>query len=133
MLQLVLSRVIVKEWIRWMVLTTVPSRLKPYAFHLYTFPHQKRNGPTSSIFRRNQINEPNSCNCLFTEAICALFRIFSPSSPHPPPPAFTRSSSNALHYACDGLCGSNEARKCNKGLIEDTGGKLFNFKESEAN
>ena len=53
--------------------------------------------------------------------------------PTPPLPAFTRSSSNALHYACDGLCGSNEARKCNKGLIEDTGGKLFNFKESEAN
>ena len=44
------------------------------------------------------------------------FRVFRPFSPHPF--AFTRNCSNALHYACDGVCDSKEARKCNKGLIE---------------
>ena len=32
-----------------------------------------------------------------------------------------------------GVCESKEARKCNKGLIEDFGGKLFNLIKSETN
>ena len=58
-------------------------------------------------------------------------RVFCPFSPHPP--AFTRNCRNVLHYACDGVCGAKEARKCNKGLIVDSGGKLFNLIKSETN
>ena len=32
-----------------------------------------------------------------------------------PPPAFTGISGNAIHYACDGVCGSKEACMFNKG------------------
>ena len=51
--------------------------------------------------------------------------IFGTLSPHPP--AFTCTCGNALHYACDGVCGSREACMCNKGLNEAFGEKLFNF------
>ena len=54
-----------------------------------------------------------------------VLRVFCPFSPHPS--AFTINWSNALHYACDGVCGSKEARKCNLGLIEAFWKKLFNF------
>ena len=63
-----------------------------------------------------------------------LFLDFSPSLPPPQPhPAFTCICCNVLHYACDGVCGSREARMCNEGLIKAFGGKLSNFKQSETN
>ena len=54
------------------------------------------------------------------------FPIFGPLSPHPPF-AFICICGNALHYACDEVCGSREACMCNNGLNEAFGEKLFNF------
>ena len=46
---------------------------------------------------------------------------------HPTPPALTCIFSNAIHYACDGFCGSREACMCNNGSNEAFGENLFNF------
>ena len=46
---------------------------------------------------------------------------------HPTPLCFTCIWRNAIHYAWDGVCGSREARMCNKGFNEAFGEKLFNF------
>ena len=43
--------------------------------------------------------------------LCCWIPSICPFSPHPP--AFRRNCSDALHYACDGICGSKEARMCN--------------------
>ena len=61
----------------------------------------------------------------YSTLCCSVSDILSFLTPHPR--SFTRNCSNALHYACDGICESNEARKCNKGLIEAFQKKLFNF------
>ena len=53
------------------------------------------------------------------------FPIFAPWSPHPP--AFTCICGNAIHYACDWVCGSRKYCICNKGLNEAFGEKLFSF------
>ena len=45
-----------------------------------------------------------------------------------PPPAFTGICGNAIHYNCDGVCGSREACMCNKGWNEAFGEKLSNFR-----
>ena len=58
--------------------------------------------------------------CKSYATLCCRFRIFSPVSFHTP--ALASTCNHALHYACDGVCGSKEARKCNKSLIEDSGG-----------
>ena len=38
-----------------------------------------------------------------------------------PIPAFLCNCSNAVHYACSGICGSWEGYACNKGLIKAFG------------
>ena len=47
---------------------------------------------------------------------CRKFPIFCPLSPHPP--VFTCICGNAIHYACDGVCGSREACMRNNGSMK---------------
>ena len=62
----------------------------------------------------------------YSTLCCSISDIWSFLTP-PHPPAFTGNCSNAHHYACDGVCVLNEARKCNKGLTEAFWKKSFNF------
>ena len=59
------------------------------------------------------------------ETLCCQFPIFCPLLPHPP--AFTCICGNALHYVCDGVCGSREDSMCNKGLNGAFGEKILIF------
>ena len=81
-------------------------------------------GPKEACMCKKGLNEAFGDQEGYSTLCCSVFDI-GPLSPHPC--AFTCICGNAIHYACDWVCGSREAYMCNKGLNEAFGGKLFNF------